>query len=477
MHNSDNGRLFIAGEWVTSPDTAEVKNPYSNEVTGRVCIARDEHLEQATAAAQGAVADFSRLPRHVKSDYCQKIADGIAENGEKLARLITAESGKPIQYARAEVTRAATTFTIASHEALRFAGEVVPLDISAASEKHSAVTQYVPSGPVAAISPFNFPLNLVAHKIAPAIAVGCTVVLKPAPQTPLTALYLARVMEGAGVPPGAVSVLPMEIATAEKMVRDERFGTLSFTGSAAVGWQLKAIAGRKKVLLELGGNAPAIVHEDADIAYAVERLVQSSFAAAGQVCIKSQRLLVHQGIGEKFAADFVQAARRVKCGDPTSDDTVVGPVIDEKSADRIEQWINEAVEGGAKVLLEGKRCGNTIAPTILTDVPPDARCRTEEIFGPVVIIDLYGNLPEAIARANSTKYGLQAAVFSHDVRVLEQCARDLEYGGVILNDSPMFRVDNFPYGGIKQSGLGREGVHYAMREYCDIKTVILRSMI
>lgn len=477
MRNSDDGRLFVAGGWEASPETAEVKNPFNNEVIGRVSIARHEHLEQATAAAHGAVADFSRLPRHVKSDYCRKIADGITENADELARLITAESGKPIQYARAEVVRAVTTFTIASHEALRFAGEVVPLDIAAASEKHSAVTQYVPSGPVAAISPFNFPLNLVAHKIAPAIAVGCPIVLKPAPQTPLTALYLAKLIEQAKLPPGAVSVLSMEIPTAESMVRDERFGTLSFTGSAAVGWQLKEIAGRKKVLLELGGNAPAIMHEDADIGYAVERLVQSSFAAAGQVCIKSQRLLVHQGIGEKFVADFVRAAKAIKCGDPTSDDTVVGPVIDEKSAERIELWVSEAVTARAKVLLEGKRSGNIIAPTILTDVPPDARCRTEEVFGPVVIIDYYASVPEAIASANNTKYGLQAAVFSRDVRVLEQCARDLEYGGVILNDSPMFRVDNFPYGGIKQSGLGREGVRYAMREYCDIKTVISRSMI
>jgi len=468
-------RLFIAGEWVESKERTPNFNPYNNKLIANVCQATASDLEFATAAAYSAAADFYRLPRHAKARMCRLIAEGISARAEQFTQLITQESGKPLKYAGGEVERAITTFTLASHDALRFAGEVIPLDITERTENYIGHSIRMPLGPVAAISPFNFPLNLVAHKIAPALAVGCPVVLKPAPQTPLTALLLARVIEECGVPPGAVSVLPMAVKIAESMVQDERFGVLSFTGSAKVGWHLKAIAGRKRVLLELGGNAPAIVHSDADITDAVSRLVPGSFAAAGQVCIKAQRLFLHSSIYDKFMRQFIEATKSLAVGDPADPETVVGPLIDSKSADRIESWIAEAKADGASVILEGKRKGNILYPTVLTDVPPDAKCRTEEIFGPVVIVDRYDNFPDAINRANATAYGLQAAVFTFDTRIVEQASRELEYGGVIVNDSPMVRVDNYPYGGTKASGFGREGVRYAMEEFTEPRMIVQRT--
>lgn len=471
------GASFIAGQWKEGDEKAEVRNPWNNEKIASVSQAGKEELEQATTAAVRAAADFRNLPRHYKSHICKQVADGISTRFDEFAELITRESGKPIQYARAEAARAVTTFTLAAHEALRFAGENLPLDISAASEKYRGYSNRLPPGPVAAISPFNFPLNLVAHKIAPALAVGAPVVLKPAPQTPLTALLLAEVIEAADVMPGAVSIIPMPNEVAEQMVRDERFAIFTFTGSATVGWHLKSIAGRKRVLLELGGNAPAIVHCDADISHAVDRLIPGSFAASGQVCIKAQRLMVHEEVYEQFKKCFLTAAHEIASGDPMKEETVVGPLIDETAAIRVQEWIKEATDAGAKLLWGGERDGSNVTPTVLENTPIGVKCITEEIFGPVVTLESYGPIDEAISRANSTRYGLQASLFTYDTRVVERAARDLQYGGVIINDSPMVRVDNYPYGGAKDSGLGREGVRYAMEEYTEPKVVVTRSMI
>lgn len=468
--------IYVAGHWVDTHEKVTIYSPWDNSVVGSTSLATEAELETATAAAHGAAADFRITARHVRAHYCQSIAEGIRIRAEDFAQLISAESGKPIQYSRGEVARAVTTFSIAADEALRMSGEVLPLDISVASNSFSGVSHRVARGPVAAIAPFNFPLNLVAHKIAPALASGCPVVLKPAPQAPLTALLLAEVIDQADVPPGVVSVLPMTVELAEKMVRDERFRVLSFTGSARVGWHLKSICGRKPALLELGGNAPAIVHLDADISHAVDRLIPGSFAAAGQVCIKSQRLLIHESVYDHFMDAFVSSANGVKVGDPADPETVVGPVIDDASADRIVSWIEGARQAGSKVISTGERKGRMLYPTILLNVDPTTKCATEEIFGPVVTVETFSDFDDAIARANATNYGLQASLFTFDTRIVEQATRHLEYGGIIINDSPMVRVDNYPYGGTKQSGLGREGVRYAMEELTEHKVVVSRSL-
>ncbi len=469
-------QLYLAGRWIETSDEIAVTNPWDLSTVGQTWQATDSEVETATAAAQQAAAEFSHSPRHVRSHICRCISEGIRSRAEAFAQLITAESGKPIQYARGEVARAITTFSLAADEALRLTGEVLPLDITPASEAYSGFSCRVPRGPVAAIAPFNFPLNLVAHKIAPALASGCPIVLKPAPQTPLTALMLAEVIDESDVPPGVVSILPMAVEVADKMVRDERFRVLSFTGSAKVGWHLKSVCGRKPALLELGGNAPAIVHSDADISHAVDRLIPGSFAASGQVCIKSQRLLIHEDIYNDFMKAFICASREVKLGNPIEPDTIVGPLIDDASAERIEGWIEEARAGGAKILCGGERSGRLIPPTILTNVAPDAKCLTQEIFGPVVTVEAYTDFKDAVARANATEFGLQASVFTFDTRIVDHATRHLEYGGIIINDSPMVRVDNYPYGGTKQSGLGREGVRYAMEEFTEPKVVVTRSM-
>lgn len=472
----ETGSICVAGKWISTDKKRELRNPYNGDLIAQVSEASAEHLEMAVAAAENAAATFRMVPRYERARLCECIAAGIAARSDEFAELITRESGKPVQYSRGEVSRAITTFTIASQEALRFAGEVIPLDISAAGEPYSAVTYREPLGPVAAISPFNFPLNLVAHKIAPAFAVGCPVILKPAPQTPLTALLLAEVVTEAGAPEGALSVLPMDIETAEIMVRDDRLRILSFTGSAKVGWHLKAIAGKKHVLLELGGNAPAIVHYDADIAWAASQLAKSAFAAGGQVCIKAQRLLIHSKVYDSFQTEFTQATMALKVGDPNDADTVVGPLIDSASADRVQAWVAEAMAAGATALLHGGRDGNVLSPTILADVPTDAKCYREEIFGPVVSVEKYDDIADAIASANDTRYGLQASVFSFDTRIIDGVTRALRYGGVVVNDSPSVRVDNFPYGGMKDSGFGREGVRYTMQEFTETKVVVTRSV-
>lgn len=467
--------FFLAGSREQSDNIATVKSPWDGALAGKICLASPHHLELATVAAVKAVTDFRYTPRHVRSQWCAAIADGLRNRSSEFARLITAESAKPIQYSRGEVARAITTFTQASHEALRFAGEVLPLDIAPASESLTGHTRREPAGIVAAITPFNFPLNLVAHKVAPALAVGCPIILKPAVQTPLTALLLAEVIEQAGVPSGMISVLPMENETAEIMVRDDRIAVLSFTGSDTVGWHLKAISGRKRALLELGGNAPAIVHNDADLRHAVSRLITGSFASSGQVCIKSQRLLVHESLYDAFNEKFVSAARQVETGDPWNPDTIVSALIDTKAADRVEKWIHDAAAGGARILCGGTRDQNVIAPTVLENVPADSPCLRREIFAPVVTLQRYRNLDEAIALANDSEFGLQAALFTYDTRVIEQATRELQFGGIIINDSPSVRVDNYPYGGMKASGLGREGVRYTMEEFSEIKVIVTRQ--
>lgn len=458
---------------------AEIRSPWDGALAGTVPVADDAALEAAIAGAAAAFAVTRAEPRHRRSAVCRRVSEAIAADADGLATLIARESGKPIRYARAEVSRAVSTFAIAAEEANRVGGEMVPLDISPAGEGFLGMSVRVPAGPVCAIAPFNFPLNLVAHKVAPALAAGCPVVLKPAPQAPLTSFRLAEIVAAAGAAPGALAVLHMPVPLAQRMAEDPRFALLTFTGSGKVGWALKAAAGHKRVTLELGGNAPAIVHGDADLAHAVERCVLGAFASAGQVCIKLQRLFVHRPLFAEFRERFVAAARALPTGDPMDEATVIGPLIDGAAADRVMAWIDEARASGAKVLCGGTREGAVVAATVIEpgDVDVNAfdslKVSCEEVFGPVVTLEPYDDFDDALARANAGQFGLQAAVFTKDLYRARRAAEALDYGGVIVNESPMFRTDNFPYGGTRASGHGREGVKHAMDDMLETKMLVI----
>ena len=467
-------RLLVDGEWVATAHSAPIRNPYTGEMVGTAAQATAAEMERAIAAAGRCFAETRRWPRHRRATLLLAIADRVRASRDELAQLITAEAGKPIRYAAAEVDRAIATFTLAAEEAKRLAGEMLPLDGAAAGDGYLAVTARVPVGPIVAISPFNFPLNLAAHKIAPAFAVGASVVLKPPPQAPLTALRLGQLIQDAGAPPGLINILPCPVDVAERLVIDERMGMLSFTGSARVGWSLKGKAGKKRVLLELGGNAAAIVHEDADLDWAAERLAVGAFAYAGQICISTQRLYIHEPVYERFLERFTAAATSLPVGDPADAKTVVGPMIDQAAADRVESWVKEAVGHGATTRLAGRRRDNVLSPVILTDVDPRLPVSCEEVFGPVVVAAPYRDMEAAIAMVNESAYGLQAGVFTAQIDRVFRAFAGLEVGGVIINDYPMFRVDQMPYGGVKDSGLGREGVRYAMEAMTEPRLMVMR---
>jgi glyceraldehyde-3-phosphate dehydrogenase (NADP+) len=467
-------RLYIGGEAVETADREEIRNPYTNEVVGSVSVGGAREIASAIQSACEAFESSRKLSTYRRRELLRAIANGIGERGDEIADLIAAEAGKPIAYARGEVGRAVSTFTLAADELSRFGGEVVPVDLEEAFEGYEAIVRRFPVGPVSAISPFNFPLNLVAHKLAPALAVGSAVVLKPAPQAPLTAFVLAEIVEAAGAIPGQFNVVHCNPPEAEDLVTDPRPGMLSFTGSAAVGWRLRQLAGRKRVALELGGNAATIVHADADLDWAVRRSVVGAFAYAGQICISVQRLYVHDAIYDRFRDDFVAATESLAVGDPRDEATIAGPVIDEKAAKRIVSWIDEARGRGARILTGGSREGRLVAPTVVENASPDLSVSCEEVFGPVVVLDRYDDFDAAIRAANASKYGLQASLFTHDDRRIRAAFERIEVGGLVVNDSPLVRVDNFPYGGVKASGRGREGVRYAMEEMTEPRVLVTR---
>jgi len=385
------------------------------------------------------------------------------------------ESGKPVRYCRGEVARAVVTFVLAAGETRRFGGEVLPIDLEARAEGRLCLTTRVPRGPVAAISPFNFPVNLIAHKLAPAVAVGAPVVLKPPPQCPLSGHALGEMLVAAGLPEGGLSVLHCAPEVAQRMVEDERMKVLSFTGSDAVGWRLKRLAGKKQVLLELGGNAPCVIDAGIDPEAVLPAILQGAWANAGQVCIKVQRIQVHASIFPRFLERFVEATRALPCGDPMKEDTVVGPLIEARHVERVLAWIEEARAGGAEVHCGGRAEGQVVLPTILTGVQPEMKVCREEVFGPVTVVEPFERFEQALTACNRGRFGLQAGVFTHDLGHALQAHRELDYGGVIINDVPTFRVDNFPYGGTRDSGFGREGVRYAMEEMSEPKVLILRG--
>jgi len=472
--DATDNRLLVDGEWVATAHSASILNPYNGEVVGRAPQATAAEMERAIDAARRCFAGSRRWPRHRRAALLGAVVDGLRRSREELARLIMAEAGKPIQYAAAEVDRAISTFTIASEETKRLAGDLPPLDASPAGEGYLAMTARLPVGPIAAISPFNFPINLVAHKVAPALAVGAPVVLKPPPQAPLTSLRLGRIIQEAGAPPGLMNVLPCPVDVAAQLVTDDRLALLSFTGSARVGWALKGQAGKKRVVLELGGNAAAIVQDDADLEFAATRLAVGAFAYAGQICISTQRIYIQESVYDRFLDRFLTATRQLPVGDPADPKTVVGPMIDQAAADRVESWVKEAVSRGATTLLAGTRRGNVLSPIVLTDVDPRMKVVCEEVFGPVVVVSRHRTFQEAIDQVNASPYGLQASVFTRCVDELFRAWGGLDVGGVIVNDYPMFRLDQMPYGGAKESGLGREGVRYAMESMTEPRLLVVR---
>ena len=463
---------WVGGEWVGSPERDPIADPFTGQVVGEMALASADDLERAIVAAEDAFEVTRGQSAFERERMLRETAAGIAARRRDLVERMIAESGKPRRFADAEVTRAISTFTLAAEEAKRFGGDVLPVDVSESSEGYFALTRRFPRGPVAGISPFNFPLNLIAHKVAPALATGSTIVVKPPMQSPLTSLLLAEILERAGVPDGAVNFLHMVPEVAERLATDDRFTMLSFTGSAKVGWMLKSKSGRKPVLLELGGNAGMIVHRDADLAWAAERAAAGGFAHAGQVCIKVQRLLVDAGIADQWIPTFVDRVDDLRMGDPRDPETVVGPLIDDGQADRVEAWIQEALDLGANLLTGGRREGRFIRPAVLSGVPSNARAWRDEVFGPVVALERYTDFEEAVARVDDSRYGIHAGVFTHDIRRIDHAFRNLTVGGVIVNDYPTFRVDNFPYGGVKQSGLGREGVRWAMEAMTEPRILI-----
>jgi acyl-CoA reductase-like NAD-dependent aldehyde dehydrogenase len=465
-------KLLIGGEWVETGDWVEVRSPYSGEVVGRVAKAGADEARRAIDAAEKAMAD--PLPAHKRAEILVKVAGALGRRHDEVARVISDEAGKPMKAARVEATRAMSTYTFAAVEARKLAGEMVPMDASQSGEGKLGLTLRTPIGVVGAISPFNFPLNLVAHKIAPALAAGCAVVLKPAGQTPLSALLLAELEEEAGLPPGWLNVVSGPASEiGDVFVEDERVRALTFTGSAEVGWKLRERAARKKVLLELGNATPVIVHGDADPDEAATKLAANAFSFAGQSCISVQRIYIQRWVHDEFVERFLAGVEKLVLGDPADEETDVGPVIDADARERILSWIEEARDGGADVLAGGGVEGELIQPTVIANATLDMKVCREEVFGPVCVVNSYETLDEAIALANGTRYGLQAGIFTANVRAALRAAQALEFGGVTVNEAPTFRADQMPYGGVKESGNTREGPAYSVRELTEERVVVI----
>jgi glyceraldehyde-3-phosphate dehydrogenase (NADP+) len=460
---------YIAGEWIETGNAVEVRSPFNDELVAVIHRAGSTEIESAISKATSAFQVTRKLPVWKRAEPLEKISAGIAARREEFAQTIALEAGKPVRTARLEVDRAIFTFKVAAEESKRIYGEVVPLDWIPGTERREAQVRRVPLGPIVGISPFNFPLNLVAHKVAPAIAAGNSIILRPASQTPVSALKLAEVISASGWPVEAFSVVPSTTQDAAPLVEDERIKLLTFTGSPAVGWRLKTQAGRKRVTLELGGNAGVIVHNDADVAYAAERVAWGGFSYAGQSCISVQRVYVHADVYEAFTEDFVQRVKALKVGDPLDEATDVGPMIDPGAAQRVEEWVAEARQAGATVLTGGSRDGNLWQPTVVTDLQPDMRVSCQEVFAPLVGLYPYSDIKEAIEGVDESDFGLQAGLFTHDLNIVKQAFDDIEVGGLMVNDVSTFRIDHMPYGGVKQSGFGREGLRYAIEEMSELK--------
>jgi acyl-CoA reductase-like NAD-dependent aldehyde dehydrogenase len=466
--------IYLAGRWADSPDVLVVENPARpGEPAGATYQATAEQYEEAVQSAVRAFEHTRAMPAFERGRALRFISEGIKARREELGALIALEAGKPIRDALAEVDRATLTFRLGAEEAERMMGESIPLDLNPASRDRFGITRRFPIGPIAAISPFNFPLNLAAHKLAPAIASGNPIVLKPPSKDPLVMLRVAEIVAEAGLPDGAVSILPMSRELGDRMVADERFKLLTFTGSPAVGWRMKERAGKKKVVLELGGNAGVIVDKSADLDWASRRAVTGAFAYSGQVCISVQRMFVHEAVYDDFMGRFLEGVKNLRQGDPSDASTDVGPMVDEANAARTQSWVDEAVADGAQVLAGGTRNGTFFPPTVLTNVDRSAKVCSSEAFAPLVVVEKFSDIGDAIESVNDSTFGLQAGVFTSDLAGAWAAFNGLEVGGVILNDVPTYRVDHMPYGGVKDSGLGREGLRWAIEDMTELRLLVL----
>jgi acyl-CoA reductase-like NAD-dependent aldehyde dehydrogenase len=466
--------IYLAGRWVESPDPLEITNPARpSEPAGQTFNATAEQYEDAVEAAVSAFEETRRLPAYERGRILREVSQGIRDRREELGRLIATEAGKPIRDALVEVDRAVLTFRLGAEEAERMVGETIPLDLMPSSRGRVGITRRFAIGPIAAISPFNFPLNLAAHKLAPAIASGNPIVLKPPSKDPLTMLAVAEIVDQARVPAGAVSVLPMSRELGDRMVEDPRFKLLTFTGSPSVGWRMKERAGKKKVVLELGGNAGVIVDASADLDWAVRRTLVGGFGYAGQVCISVQRMYVHESIWDEFMRRFVAGAKAMKVGDPLDPATDVGPMVDQNAASRTQRWVDEGVALGGTLLTGGRADGSLFPPTVLTNVPVSAQVCSNEAFAPVVVAFPFKDFADGVRGVNDSSFGLQTGVFTNDLDHAWTAFNELEVGGVIVNDIPTYRIDNMPYGGVKDSGLGREGLRWAMDDMTELKVMVL----
>ncbi len=467
---------LIHNEWVKTHKSFKVYNPFNGDTLAKVYLTERDFLDMAVESAAKGFQSSCKLSGFERYDLLLKIAHGIEKNHEALAQTIMKESGKPIKFARNEVSRAHLTFTWAAEESRRLFGELLPLDVSPQTKGYYGITRRFPKGIVLGICPFNFPLNLIAHKIAPAIASGNSILLKPASATPLTALKLGEIIKNAGAPAGMINIIPSSGKNAELLIRDGRIKKLSFTGSAQLGWYLKSIAGKKSVTLELGGNAAVIVEPGADLELIIPRLVSGAFAYAGQICIAVQRIYVRDTVFEQFISNFIAHTKKdAIMGDPAKEDTMVSPMISTDAAKTAESWIREAEKNGAKILLGGRRKNNFLEPTILTNTTPDMKTVCEEIFAPVVSIEAYHEFENALDMVNKSHYGLQAGLYTNDIRQIQQAYQVLEIGGLIVNDYPTFRIDPMPYGGFKDSGFGREGIRYAIEEMTELKLLVING--
>lgn len=468
--------LYLANQPLETATWLAVTDKFSGKVASRVAQADSQILDQAIAAAVQAEKAMAALKPYQKQQILQHCVQRFKERSEELAQVLVIEGGKPISAARAEVLRLISTFQLAADAVTQLdQGVVLPLAVTEAAASYRGMVQRVPVGAVSLISPFNFPLNLTAHKIAPAIVAGCPFVLKPASLTPISAIIMGEVLAETNLPAGAFSIVPCHREAADSMVTDQRFKLLSFTGSDQVGWDMKARCGRKKVVLELGGNAAVMLEDDASIDQALDRLIAGSFGQAGQVCISVQRILVHEKIYEEFKTKFVARAKALKPADPALADTVVGPMIKQKEALRLKQWIDAAVDEGARMLTGGQLNGVMLEATVLENVSPQSDVYQHEAFGPVVILEQYSHFEAGLERINQSRFGLQAGVYTHDLNKMFKAWDSLEVGGVIINDVPTFRVDNMPYGGVKDSGLGREGIHAAVLDMTEERVLVIKQ--
>jgi acyl-CoA reductase-like NAD-dependent aldehyde dehydrogenase len=466
--------FYLANKPESPNADLEVIDKYTGKLATRVAMASPADIDRAIAAAVEATKPMREMPPYARQAVLMHCVERFKERADELAMSLCIEAGKPIKDSRGEVARLIDTFRIAAEESVRITGEVLNLEISQRARGYRGMVKPVPIGPCSFISPFNFPLNLAAHKVAPAIAAGCPFVLKPASLTPIGAIVIGEVLAETDLPAGAFSILPCHREGADLFTTDERLKLLSFTGSPVVGWKLKEKAGKKPVILELGGNAAVVVDEDANLADAVERIIVGAFYQSGQSCIGVQRIIVHQKIYDTFKEKLVAATKKLKMGDPKDESTFIGPMISEKEAERLDGWIQEGIRAGGKLLCGGKRDGAMLEATLLEDVPTDLELCAEEAFGPVAILSRFSHFDDALRQVNASQFGLQAGIFTRDWVKVQQAWDELEVGGVVIGDVPSWRVDNMPYGGVKESGLGREGVRYAIRDMTELRLLVMR---